>query len=661
MVQGVGIPVRHEAPWLDTAASQAAERKSHYYSLLYQEMAERKRAEEHLRQSNALLTALGAAQLRFVSGTSLTTVLQDLLVSLLAITQSEGGIIGEQVESASYPAMCEIHAFVGTRSYMLGSDPTGIALVDRVLTTGRPASDPPLVAGIADGQPRLIALPISTDDTVVGVLALAECAGSFAPDIMAFLQPALSTCAQLILANRNEQRRKTAELALAEERSLLAQRVAERTLELRLANAELTHAVHAKDEFLATMNHELRTPLNSILLFAEILHKQLNGTLNERQLRAVSGIEESGNHLLTLINDILDVAKMDAGKLTVELAPCTIETVCQASLRLVTAMANKKQLNVTLSIDPSLGVIQADERRLKQMLVNLLSNAAKFTLEGGSFGLEVTGNEGDQTVTFSVWDTGIGIAREDLGHLFQPFVQLDSGHTRQYGGSGLGLVLVHRMAELHGGTITVESEVGRGSRFTLSLPWRRPPTEGEASGGGEPAPDADVVAWPEATVYEPVCESAEHLALDDGADEVVATGIVIEPEGASGGPLILLAEDNDANIAALTDYLRAMQYRLLVVKNGREAVEQAKRQRPDLILMDVQMPEMDGLEATQHIRNQPETAHIPIVAMTAQVMPGDRERCLEAGVNDFVGKPIVLSRLAEVLVLRLRGGDGSPK
>jgi signal transduction histidine kinase/CheY-like chemotaxis protein len=610
-------------------------------------MAERKRAETHLRQSNALLLALGEAQLRFVSGVPLQAVLHDLVVSLLAITQSAGGLIGEQIESATAAPACQIHALAGShlgpRPDTTGEDSTWITLVDRVLATGKPAGEP---SGAAETGPRLLGLPISTDETVVGVLVLADCPGGLAPDSLTFLQPALSTCAQLILAHRNEQRRKAAEQALADERASLAQRVAERTVELRLANAELTHAARAKDEFLATINHELRTPLNSMLLFAEILHKQLTGNLNERQLRAVSGIEESGHHLLTLINDILDVAKMDAGKLTMELAPCEIEAVCQASMRLVTAMANKKELQVGLTLDPSVRVIQADERRLKQMLVNLLSNAVKFTPAGGAIGLEVIGDAAAGIVRFVVWDTGIGIAADDLQHLFQPFVQLDSGHTRHYGGTGLGLVLVHRMAQMHGGRILVESEVGRGSRFTLALPWHYEP----AARNGEQ--ETGRMALEE----EP---ASEQEAEDCACAWSGSAGSPTEPAECLHGPLVLLAEDNDANIAALSEYLRTLHYRLLVAKTGKEAVELAMRHHPDLILMDVQMPEMDGLEATRRIRNEPQLARIPIVAMTAQVMPGDRERCFGAGVDDFVGKPIELARLAEVLNLRLQAA-GAP-
>jgi signal transduction histidine kinase len=261
---------------------------------------------------------------------------------------------------------------------------------------------------------------------------------------------------------------------LEEERLLFDRRVAERTAELSQVNAELTDALHAKDEFVATMNHELRTPLNAVLLYAESLQKQLSSERNERQQRAVAAIRESANHLLLLINDNLDVAKMDAGKLKLDIRTVGIEHICQSSLRLVSEMALKKRLDLHLEIEGDSDHVEVDERRLKQMLVNLLSNAIKFTPEGGSVGIEVKGHPQGNNVRFTVWDTGIGITADDLPRLFQPFVQLQSRGDCQHGGTGLGLFLVHRMAELHGGAVSVASEPGRGSRFTISLPLHQP-------------------------------------------------------------------------------------------------------------------------------------------------------------------------------------------
>ena len=281
--------------------------------------------------------------------------------------------------------------------------------------------------------------------------------------------------------------RKRAEAALEAERVSLAQRVEERTRELRAANEDLAHASRLKNEFFACMSHELRTPLHAILGLSEAMQEQTYGPINENQQEALGNIAESGRHLLALINDILDLSKIEAGKLELEIAPVMVEFVCQASLRFINQMAQQKRLKVFTNLENVVTTLQADARHLKQILVNLLSNAVKFTPEGGSIGLEVAGKvescpthdafvasglAGQGVIHFTVWDKGIGIASEDLERLFQPFVQLDSGLTRQYPGTGLGLALVRRLVHLHGGSISVESELGKGSRFTVSLPWQ---------------------------------------------------------------------------------------------------------------------------------------------------------------------------------------------
>jgi len=241
--------------------------------------------------------------------------------------------------------------------------------------------------------------------------------------------------------------------------------------ELKKAKEAAEAANRAKSEFLATMSHELRTPLNAILGLSEALQEEVYGPLSERQLRSLRTIERSGRHLLSLINDILDVSKIESGKLELEIGPVSVESVSQASLGLIKQAAHEKRLRVSSTLDSAVTTIQADERRLKQILVNLLSNAVKFTPEGGEIGLEVVGDAEKEVVHFTVWDTGIGISPEEMARLFEPFVQLDSSLSRQHEGTGLGLALVSRLAELHGGSVTVESEVGQGSRFVVSLPW----------------------------------------------------------------------------------------------------------------------------------------------------------------------------------------------
>lgn len=264
---------------------------------------------------------------------------------------------------------------------------------------------------------------------------------------------------------------KRAEVTLAAERAALARRVEERTTELLVKNTELAQALRARDEFLANTSHELRTPLNAVLGLSAGLQEEVYGPLTDKQHAALRTIEQSGRQLLDLINDILELARIEAGQVELDIRQISVEHMCQAVLRPIRQAARQKKLAIAERLDPLVTTIQADERRLKQMLVNLLSNAVKFTPPGGHIGIEVSGDPDHQLVHLTVWDTGIGIAPEQHDRLFQPFVQIDSGLNRQYGGTGLGLALVARLAALHNGSIMVESEVGAGSRFTISLPW----------------------------------------------------------------------------------------------------------------------------------------------------------------------------------------------
>jgi CheY-like chemotaxis protein len=280
---------------------------------------------------------------------------------------------------------------------------------------------------------------------------------------------------------------------------------------------------------------------------------------------------------------------------------------------MINQQAHKKDQRVSFEIDEDVDSIWVDERRLKQILVNLLSNAVKFTPASGELGLAVRGDRREKRVMFTVWDHGIGIRESDLTRLFQPFVQLDSSLSREAPGTGLGLALVAQMARLHGGSVRVESQLDEGSRFTVTLPW-------------EPALSTDIEL------------------------RMKSTGKfrAIRPE-ASDRPIILLIEDTRETTALVTDYLQMNGYQVISARDALTGIEMAKRTRPNLILMDIQLPGMDGLEATQHLREDPEFRSVPIIALTALAMPGDRERCLAAGANDYMTKPVSLKKLALVI------------
>ncbi|NMF58723.1 response regulator [Pseudanabaena yagii] len=401
--------------------------------------------------------------------------------------------------------------------------------------------------------------------------------------------------------------------------------------QLKQANEELLKVTKLKDEFLANMSHELRTPLNSILGLSEGLRDQIFGLMNESQLKAISTVESSAEHLLSLINDILDLSKISSGMMELEIEPASVKVLCDSSLVFIKQKAHAKSLQIVTSIPMFMNDINVDIRRTKQILINLLSNAVKFTPNGGKVSLLVSFGSGDtwqgeatipqqlktknsSMILFQVVDNGIGIDSNDLQRLFQPFVQVSGSLNRQHEGTGLGLALVKQIAELHGGQIIAESEVGKGSRFTVALPYDM---------------------------------SASNASLPTK----VSTTLPLQPINLdkTNAPLILLAEDNEANIQTFTAYLSAINYRIVVARNGKDAIAQAKAISPDIIIMDIQMPEMDGLESIRLIRADSQLATIPIIALTALAMEGDSERCLAIGASKYLSKPIKLRTLASAV------------
>jgi PAS domain S-box-containing protein len=399
--------------------------------------------------------------------------------------------------------------------------------------------------------------------------------------------------------------------------------------QLTQRNEELIRATRLKDEFLANMSHELRTPLNAILGMSEGLQEGVFGPLNDQQIQSLQTIERSGTHLLALINDVLDVAKIEAGQVELNCTPTAIAYLCQSSMAFIKQQAFKKRVQLSVTIPQNLPDIVLDERRIRQVLINLLSNAVKFTPEGGHITLTVTlppldePNDGVQYLRFSVTDTGIGISEDNTKRLFQPFVQVDSALNRQYQGTGLGLALTKRIVDLHGGQVGLTSQLGEGSCFTIDLPYQ-------------------------ASMAIPT-----HATLPSSDPSIMA------PEGTQS-PLILLVEDNDVNIGTTSSYLRAKGYRIEVAKNGQDGITQATALSPDLILMDIQMPGMDGIEAMQRIRQIPSLATTPIIALTALAMDGDRDRCLKAGANEYLRKPIRLRQLVSAIQALLLSRPSQP-
>lgn len=413
-------------------------------------------------------------------------------------------------------------------------------------------------------------------------------------------------------------------------------------LELRQAvmclaqvNTSLDRSTHLKDEFLANMSHELRSPLNAILGMSESLQDEVFGSLNDRQKRMIATVESSGKHLLELINDILDLSKIESGKLDLDIVDAYIRQFCEDSLTFVRQAASNKNIQLSLDVSDTLSTCQFDERRMRQVVINLLSNAVKFTPDGGEVQLEITiklpgemleKRNGDRIpaptpfVCLVVRDTGIGISPDNQERLFQPFIQIDGRLNRQYQGTGLGLALSQRIVNLHEGWITLNSQAGQGSCFTVYLP--QPDLAIAPRRSFSPSPQEQPATSPS--------ETSPHRSR-------------------SQMPLILLAEDNAANQETLIAYLEKQGYQVVLAHNGYEVVAIAQAQTPDLILMDIQMPGIDGLEATRQIRQFPSLRSVPIIALTALTMPGDRDRCLEAGANEYMSKPVRMRALVTMV------------
>lgn len=385
----------------------------------------------------------------------------------------------------------------------------------------------------------------------------------------------------------------------------LSIRLEEQAEALRVANEELEQAAQLKDEFLANMSHELRTPLTAILGLTESLREHIYGNLTERQLVAVNNVYESGRHLLDLINDILDVAKLEAGKLQLELVPTDARMIADVSLRFLQQKAESKGLTIHFDDSGIVNTFLADERRVKQMLVNLLSNAVKFTDNGGHIGLRLEGDTDNRIVRYSVWDTGIGISEKQMVQLFEPFVQLDSRLSRQYGGSGLGLVLTYRMAEIHGGSITVESEPGKGSQFTIALPWRTVNQTG--------APPADL----------------EHQQPTDR-----------DLAQCKRRPSLLIVDKQLTGSAWIRELMGNEKYDILPASTAADALRLAHEVQPQLIFVDLQLNGSEGIGLIRRMAHDEELKGQAIIAMSARVLPTEAVQAKAAGAHDYFSKPI---------------------
>jgi signal transduction histidine kinase/HAMP domain-containing protein/ActR/RegA family two-component response regulator len=557
--------------------------------------------------------------------------------------------------------------------FALGEGLVGQAALEKktIIVSRVPEDYVQVSSGLGESPPRnIIVLPVIFEERIKGVIELASF-DEFSAIHLTFLEQlmlSIGVVFNMIGASRRteelleELKRSNVELEkrtneLEEKATLLEvknREIAEASANLEEKAKQLSLVSKYKSEFLANMSHELRTPLNSLLILAKLLAENADGNLTGKQVEYARTIHASGSDLLALIDQILDLSKIEAGKMQVERTRVSLSEVADYTKRSFAQVAREKGLEFEVEMSPATPrTVTTDLQRLQQILKNLLSNAFKFTHAGrvslridrapsGTTFKDGSLSHAPAVLAFSVTDTGIGIPEDKQQLIFEAFQQADASTSRTYGGTGLGLTITRELARLLGGEIAVKSRAGFGSTFTFYLPLpsedlqerRSSPfdlghrTSGSSDGPAQAAPLAP----------------RERVTAPTDAKEVLT------------GKKVLLVDDDVRNLFAVMSLLERYGVSVVTAESAREGID-VLRQDPDVqvVLMDIMMPGMDGYEATRMIRSDERFAKLPIIALTAKAMPGDRDKCIEAGCTDFVPKPVVDDRLVASLASAVRG------
>ena len=539
------------------------------------------------------LEALGEISQAVSSSLDLDEVLERIVTHAVLVSGTDGGSMLELSDNRFY-----VRRAYGTSPEMLERlrttriDIEG-TLVGRAATDGRPLQVGELREAPADpylrvlrdaGWRSMIAVPMLREGRIVGALVVSrKTPGMFSEEICELLQTFASQSAMALLNARLFR-------------------------ELEQKSAELETASRHKSEFLASMSHELRTPLNAVIGFSEVLLERMFGDLNPRQEEYLRDIWDSGRHLLDLLNDILDLSKVEAGGMQLEWSTFSLSEVLDACLSQVRARADQQGVTLRREVAGDVGTVHCDELRFKQVLLNLLSNAVKFTPAGGTVVLRVTTDA--EALTVRVTDTGIGIAPEDRDRIFESFQQGGRGPAQQEG-TGLGLTLSKRIVELFGGRIWVQSEVGTGSTFGFTVPV---------------------------------------------AAQAVATAADTGPDAADDLPLVVVIEDDRRSLGLLTLYLESAGLRVLGVGHGLAGMEAVRRELPAAVVLDIRLPDLDGWDVLATLKADPSTVAVPVVVVS---MLDERGKGFALGADEYLVKPVsredVLSALARVRAVPERG------